>query len=741
MNFSFISSILSIRLFFLFFVFTSFSQLYSQKSISVKYVDTNEFEIDGVLDEAMWQDAVPSGDFIEFFPTDTKSVEYQTEIRMLYNEEFLYIGIKADAPGTDYKTPSYERDFSISGADVINLMFDTYSDRVNAFLFGINPFGVRREGLISNGGVNGELDLSWDTKWLGESVIHDDYSFSEIRIPMSAFKFKEGVNSWKFSSMRSNTQSNTKSSWSRVPQNQNQLNIGYYGKMVFERPLEKSKNPISIIPYISPSYTNNNIKEEESFDLKAGFDVKIPIKSSFMLDLTVNPDFSSEDVVAGQNNVTRFEIKLDETRQFFIDNGDLFNEFGLPEDALAFYSRRVGVGSDLNNNDFIVPINAGVKFTGKVTNGLRIGILDVQTDGDKEQLIPKNNNLVLAAEQKIFAKSNIGFFFINRQATNGNEDYNGTEFNRVAGTDFKFFSKDNSFDVHAYVHKSITPGIESNAISSGTKISLQKRRYTLRYTGQYVDGGFQSDLGYTRRKDIFRANPFGELNLYPETNTVNTIKIKLSNNLFWMPSDDMRLVHSDLLLAGTINFTSGASIGLTGAKRYEYLDQPFDPGGGDGEPLPIGGYDYQDLKLEFNTDKRKAFWLEGNSKYGTFYTGNKFSTEVTFQYRYQPIFFVALKMQYDDIRLPEPYSSDQLWYLGPTLNFTFTKSLFWNTDLQYSTQTDSFFYVSRLQWRYAPLSDIFLTYSDSYNASPVSLVERGLYLKATYWFDIPKKKK
>ncbi|GGZ88819.1 DUF5916 domain-containing protein [Algibacter mikhailovii] len=660
---------------------------------------------------------------------------------MLYNESFLYIGIKAYAPGKDYKAPSYERDYSISGADVINLMFDTYSDRANAFLFGINPFGVRREGLISNGGISGNLDLSWDTKWLGETVIHDDYSISEIRIPMSSFKYKEGVTQWKFNSMRSNTQSNTKSSWSKVPQNQDQLNLGYYAPMVFEKPLKKSKNPISIIPYITPSYIDNSIKDEETFEFKTGFDVKIPVKSSFMLDLTVSPDFSSEDVVPGQNNVTRFEIKQDETRQFFKDNGDLFNEFGLPDDALAFYSRRVGVGRDTNNNDVIVPITAGVKFTGKINNGLRIGVLDVQTKGDEDELIPKNNNLVLAVQQKIFSRSNVGFFLINRQVTNPEKEYSGTEYNRVVGSDLNFFSKDNSFDAQIFLHKSFTEGIESNAISTGTYLNLEKRRYTLRFTGQYVDEGFQSDLGYTRRKDIVRANPFSELNFYPENNSINTIILKLSNNLFWKPSDDMRFVHSDLLLAGTTNFTNGASLGLTGALRYEYLDEPFDPvGGGDGELLPIGGYNYHDVKLDFNTDKRKAFWFEGNTKYGTFYTGNKFTADVTFQYRFQPIFFVSLKMQYDDISLPEPYSSDELWYLGPTFNFTFTKSLFWNTDIQYSSQSETFFVVSRIQWRYAPLSDIFLTYSDSRATSPLDPIERGVFLKVTYWFDILTKK-
>lgn len=744
-------------------ILSSFSHLHSQNNISVKHVDHNEFEIDGVLDEPMWQNTTPSSGYSEWYPTDSKLVEYQTELRMLYNEKYLYIGIKAYASGKDYKTPSYERDFGVSGADVINLMFDTFNDRTNAFLFGINQFGVLREGLISNGGITGNLDLSWNTKWHGESVIHEGYSISEIRIPMAAFKFKEGETQWTFSSMRFNTQSNTKSSWSKVPQNQNQLNIGFYGDMIFEMPLKKSKNHISIIPYITPSYSSDFIKDESSFDFMAGFDVKIPVKNSLMLDLTVNPDFSSENVVAGQNNTTRFEIKQDETRQFFIDNGDLFNEFGLQDDAQAFYSRRIGIGENTNNNTIIVPIDAGVKFTGKINNNLRIGVLDVQTGGDKEELIPHNNNLMLAAQQKIFSKSNIGFFFINRQVTNSEDNYAGTEYNRVAGTDLKFFSKDNTFDAHAYIHKSMTPGVESNAISTGTEINLEKRKYTLKLTGQYVDAEFQSDLGYTKRKDIVRAHPFAQWKLYPETNTINTLKFKVSNNIYWLPSDDMRLGDSDLLIGSEVNFTNGAALGLEYAYRFVYLSKDFNPvsyaelGLGleytnrfvqqpqelepSAIPLPIGEYYTQDLKLTFNTNKRKDFWLEGYSKYGTFYNGHKFTSEVTFQYRVQPIFFVNLKIEYDNIKLPDPYSSGELVYFGPTFNFTFTKSIFWNTDIQYSSQSDSFFVVSRVQWRYAPLSDIFLTYSDSYGTSPSILpYERGLFLKVSYWFDIQRKK-
>ncbi|KAB1069776.1 carbohydrate binding family 9 domain-containing protein [Tamlana haliotis] len=723
-------------------VFSSSKTLYAQKRITVNYVVSDAFKIDGVLDEVMWQKAVPTSGFTEYFPTDSKQAEYQTEIMMLYNKGFLYIGVKGYAPGKDYRTPSYERDFSISGADIVNLMFDTYSDRANAFLFGINPFGVEREGVVYGGGVTGDLDLNWNTKWVGESQMYDGYFISELKIPMSAFKFKEGITSWKFSAMRSDTQSNTKSSWTRVPQNQNQLNLGYFGDLIFEKPLVKTRNPISVIPFVTPSYTNEHYKGEKSFNFKAGFDAKIPVKSSLMLDLTVLPDFSSDDVVSGQNNVTQFEIKQDETRLFFIDNGDLFNGFG-ESNALAFYSRRVGIGKDSLGEDKIVPITVGAKFTGKINNNLRIGVLDVQTEGDDEYSIAANNNLVVAAEQRVFKKSNIGAFFINRQATNYDESLTGTSYNRVIGSDFNFFSKDNSVDGKLFFHKSFTPDISSNAISAGNELNVEKRAYSLGLTTQYVDAGFQSDLGFTKRKDILRVNPSGAYNMYPKSEKINTIIVDASYNAYWRASGDMPLSEKYTALGAEINFTSGASIGLQGTNAYEYLYSSFDPLGdkGSGDPIPVGGYHMNYLDLDYNTDRRKAFWLEGTTRYGAFYTGNKFTTDVTLQYRYQPFFYVALQLQYDDIRLPEPYSSGQIWYLGPTINVTFSKTLFFNTDVQYSSQSNYFLLVSRLQWRYAPLSDIFLTYTDTDTTAPFELFERGIYLKITYWLDIKRKNK
>jgi len=148
--------------------------LYSQiREVNVKYIDAN-IVIDGVLDEAEWETTQPATDFWQYFPTDTVHSRNQTEIYMLYDDRKLYIGIKIYAIGNEYIVPSLRRDFRAGGSDNITLLFDTFNDGTNAFLFGSN------------------------TKWIGKTKVYDDYYITEWAIPLSAFKFREGETKWRF---------------------------------------------------------------------------------------------------------------------------------------------------------------------------------------------------------------------------------------------------------------------------------------------------------------------------------------------------------------------------------------------------------------------------------------------------------------------------------------------------------------------------------------------------------------
>ena len=158
-----------------FFLFFSVILQSQNKSVIAKYTD-EEIKIDGVLNETSWSKVLPATNFYQYFPTDTAQAKSQVEIKFMFDDRNLYVGIKVYAKGKDYIIPSLRRDFRGGASDSVTLMFDTFNDGTNAFLFGSNPYGVRREMLLSGGGndIRG-FNMAWDTKWTGESKIHGNY--------------------------------------------------------------------------------------------------------------------------------------------------------------------------------------------------------------------------------------------------------------------------------------------------------------------------------------------------------------------------------------------------------------------------------------------------------------------------------------------------------------------------------------------------------------------------------------
>ncbi|MBT6767315.1 MAG: carbohydrate binding family 9 domain-containing protein, partial [Prolixibacteraceae bacterium] len=178
------------------FMSTSLFAQESERSISVKFTDEN-INLDGVLDEASWQTADKGGDFWQYFPTDTTLTKLPTEFKLLYNDHFLYIGIRGEAASDKYVVSSLRRDFRGTTSDNVTLMFDTFKDGNTAFLFGMTPYGVQREAFISQGGAIAGFNPNWDQKWQLESKMYDGYFIFEAAIPFSSIKFREGETEWR----------------------------------------------------------------------------------------------------------------------------------------------------------------------------------------------------------------------------------------------------------------------------------------------------------------------------------------------------------------------------------------------------------------------------------------------------------------------------------------------------------------------------------------------------------------
>lgn len=718
------------------FIVFSLNAIAQNKKVNVSYI-TEEIKLDAVLNEASWYKKKPATDFWQYFPTDTLQAINQTEITMLFDDHNLYLGIKVYSSGNNYVIPSLKRDFRAGGSDNITLLFDTYNDGSNAFLFGTNPDGVMREALVSGGGkeLRG-FTSSWDTKWESVTKQYDNYYISEWAIPMSAFKYKEGETRWRFNSYMFDTQSNERTTWIQIPQNQFIFNLAFMGDMVFEKPLGKSKTPISIIPYINTIAVNDYEENKEFFELKAGGDAKISISNSLNLDITINPDFSQVEADQVVTNLTRFEVNLPEKRQFFIENSDLFADFGNSLDANPFFSRRIGIAKDTTDTYIENDIIGGVRLSGKINTNFRVGLLNIQTKNDSENEIGGNNNTVLALQQKMFSRSNVSFLFINRQATS-NKDFIVPEekYNRVVGIDYNLANIDNSWNGKFYAHKSFTSNLDSKNYSTGTRLDYSSKNWGFRASGLYVGENFKSDLGFIRRTDIFKIDPKVEYLLFPKQGKINRHNFSVVPIIVWKPEINFQLADYNIISSWNTEFNNTSRLSVSIFNRYVYLFDEFNPSFSDGLSLEMDtDYNFSSIELNLQTDTRKPFSFKTKPSMGQFFNGFKYTFDAEISYRIQPKFLFSIRARYDKIELPKPYSNNNIWLVSPRINITFTKSLYWSTLIQYSSLLENLGINSRLQWRFAPLSDLFLVYNDNYfTDSEFAPRFRSINLKITYW--------
>ncbi|MEZ4811725.1 MAG: DUF5916 domain-containing protein [Allomuricauda sp.] len=711
----------------------------SAKQFTVKYID-RPIQVDGILDEPIWEIAESAHDFQQYFPSDSTLALQQTDIKMLYDDTTLYIGIKLNTEGDDYVIPSLERDYRAGGNDNISLLFDTFNDGTNAFLFGMNPYGVRREALISNGGIGlSGFTTSWDVKWQGEAKIYDGYYVCEMAIPLTSFKFKQGSTKWRFNSYRFDMQTNETSTWMEIPQNQFIFGLAFMGDMVFEKPLGKSRTPMAIIPYanaiVGKDYENN----EDLSALNFGGDAKVSIGNGMNLDITVNPDFSNVEVDNFFTNLTRFEVSLPERRQFFIDNSDLFGSFGNEMDSNPFFSRRIGIAEDLEEETIENGIIGGIRLSGKLNEDWRLGLLNIQTEADEANEIPSNNNTVFALQKKMFSRSNLSFIFVNRQTF---EDYDFLEeadrYNRVIGMDYNLASEDNTWTGKFFYHKSFAHDIGARDAAGGVDLRYNSRYFNFGLRGNFVGNDFRSDLGFVRREDIVAARPYVEFNFWPRKGKLNFHGFSFYPNAIWRPTFDYKNTDYAIFTMWQAQFKSQEELSARIFNRYTYLTEPFDPTDTDGgvELPAFEGHYYTSYEVEFQSDQRKIFSYSLEPGYGDFYNGTRFAFEGIMSLRLQPKVFLSVGLNYDSIKLPDPYESADIWLVSPRVNITFNKSIFWSTLIQYSNQRDNLGFNSRLQWRFAPLSDLFLVYNDNYFVNSFMPRSRSINLKLTYWLNI-----
>ena len=725
-----------LNLYFLCWVIST--SLFAQSpSFTVKSTNEN-ITIDGVLDEKLWsQDNVMTG-YWQYFPRDSVKATNQTEVWFAYDKQYLYIAARCHTMGKNYVIPSLRRDFRAGGSDNISFLLDTFNDRTNAFLFGINPLGVQREATVMNGGQGIEpqyFSTSWDNKWYGNAKIYDTYWTCELAIPFKTLRYKEGSDRWNFNSYRFEMQGNEQSTFTRIPQNQEIFNLAFMTPMLWEKPLGKPGANISIIPYInagsSKDFEKTNINA--GTQIKVGGDVKVGITPGLNLDLTVNPDFSQVEADRQVQNLTRFDISFPEQRQFFLENADLFSSFGTAE-INPFFSRQIGIAKDTATGLYTQnALSYGARISGKIDNNWRIGLLNTQTAKDAAKGITGANYTIAALQRKLFARSNLSLVFVNKQTLNQAINPKVTPYNRVAGAEYNLASADNRWFGKFFYHQAITPLAIDDKKAFGSALNYNVRKFTIGWSQQYVGNGYDAEVGFVPRKNYWRMKPIAILKFYPNAKLVNKFGLGISYDQINVPN--LGMTDQTLSSVLSISFQNTGEALFSVNHNYTYLFAAFDPTRSNHKALPMGSsYRYNNFQFFYISDRRKRLSIITQGVVGQYFNGSILSADNSIVYRYQPYGLITLNYSYSHIRSSQGVGN--LHLIGPRLDLTFTKNLFWTTFFQYNNQINNVNINSRLQWRFKPVSDVFLLYTDNYDSTNWNVKNRALVLKITYWLNV-----
>lgn len=698
----------------------------AQFELKIKPAST-EIKIDGIMNEGAWQDADLASKFFMVQPMDTSFAQIRTDVKMTYDNDFLYIIAVCYHALGPYFVESLRRDFAFGKNDNFLMFMDPFDDQTNGFSFGSNAAGAQWDGIMYDGS---KVDLSWDNKW--ESVVknYDDRWVFEAAIPFKSIRYKPGITKWGINFSRLDLKSTEKSSWAPVPRQFATASLAYTGNLVWDQPPPVPKQNISVIPYtlggLSTNHSLTPIKRDQRGEI--GGDVKIAINSSLNLDLTINPDYSQVEVDRQVPNLERFELFFPERRQYFLENGDLFSNFGY-QSIRPFFSRRIGLG---------VPIQYGVRLSGKLNKDWRVGLMNMQTEETGAE-DPAQNFTVMALQRKVFARSNVGGIFINKQSLKFNAENAAagvSKFNRVAGIEYNLASSNNIWTGKAVTMKSFSPNAGNKDMMQAANLRYWTGNWDINWQHEYVGSDYNAEVGFVPRRGYINLNPSIGYLFFPKKGKILSHGPKLfSGNYF---DENFKKTDNTNYLAYNFTFRDRTTFTSWIANDYVKLQRPFDPTNRGGTTLESGTeHSWEAFGMEFSTRPQSLFTMALSTRYGGYYAnGNRLNISSEFGYRFQPYVSVALSSSYNDIRLPEPWNTTKFWLIGPRLDVTMTNKLFFTGFVQYNEQSNNINLNTRLQWRYKPASDIFIVYTDNYLPAPFSVKNRFLVLKMTYWWNI-----
>jgi hypothetical protein len=696
--------------------------------------------LDGdVLGDPAWQGVEPITEFWQERPDEGRPVSERTEVRFAFRRDTLYVGFVGydREPGSIIVSES-RRDSSLDDTDSFQIIFDTYRDGLNGFVFGTNPAGIEYDGQVTNegqggGGLGGGqqqtgsgggFNLNWDGAWEVRTRVSEIGWSAEFAIPFRTLRFPSaGDQAWGVNLQRNIRRRNERAFWSPIPRQYTLYRLSLAGSLTGIR--TPAFRNFHVTPYVLGDLRQSGEGAPDPAVLgDVGFDAKYNPTSSLTLDATVNTDFAQVEVDEQQVNLDRFAVFYPEKRPFFLENAGLFS-VGNPGEVDLFFSRRIGI-----SGEEAVPILAGGRLSGKA-GSYNIGALNMQT-GERGDRIAANNFTVLRVRRELPNRSSLGALFVNREAT-GDLARAGA-YNRTFSLDGKVGIRQHTV-LSSFVARTQTPGVAAGDFAFNVRSRTNLPRLDLELGYQEVGEGFNPEVGFLTRRG-YRKPDARVMTRFRPTDFLRLQELRphVSFRAYYGMDGFLETLYSHIdnhwEFKNSYEAHTGWNITREGVRTpFEIYPGVF---------VPAGEYSHGEAQLVLMTNQGAPVSLDLQTVIGGFFGGDRVRLSPTLRMRAGETLTTEVAYERNDVTLPGGAFVTNL--VRARVSYSFTTRAFLQALVQYNDRADLWSANIRFGWLQAANTGLFVVYTDTRGLHELGVrperTDRSLVVKFSRMIDV-----
>jgi hypothetical protein len=678
-------------------------------------------DLDGHLEEEIWTLAQPISDFTQQEPVEGAQPSERTEVRVAYDEENLYIGVLLFDDPDGILAYQKARDASLETDDRFMWLLDTFLDRRTGYVFEINAAGLMGDAILGAG----RGGKAWDGIWEVRTARNPQGWSAEIRIPFKTLNFDPTLDTWGINFQRTVRRKNEEILWRGHRRNQGLTRPVHAGRLTGLRGLSQGVGLEAVPSVVAGWRTIPDDPDPTAYSRDVSLDLGYSITPSLRAALSVNTDFAETEVDQRRVNLTRFPLRFEERRDFFLEGSGVFS-FAERNGASPYFSRRIGLESGEQ-----IPVNYGARLGGQAGR-YELGFFQVRTGSQKlvnqDRTIPVEDFTVARVKRTIFSQSSIGAIYTRRASERDLEGFKPVD-RHTAGMDLNFETAslfgDKNFQFEAFLVWNSNPDPDqertfSDLSARGIRLNFPNDVWQTHLSYREFGHDYEPAVGFVTRNGFRRVEP--NITWRPRPSAEWIRRLEFSAQYRYLADLETGIAEEKQLRLGLfgLEFESGDGFRIQATRQYEELDRDFEIS--DGVDILAGRYANWEYSLQGRTAQKRRVSIQGQIMAGGFWDGDRSQLSVGMTIRPSPGFQINTNLERNDVKLPRGSFETNLFRLGSGWDLSPWISVIGN--VQYDNVSEIVGLFGRARWIVRPGNDIYFVYTHNWQNLGTGLLDR-----------------